>query len=100
MVRSLARIDATNLVLDLGHVCRMDSYGVGQLVEVYNEVRSGGLTLELTNVEQHQKRLFELAGLLALIPVFEPRQETAEHPGDPTARRSGAERTDCQLDAA
>jgi anti-anti-sigma factor len=82
MARSLARVDATNVVLDLAHVCRLDSYGVGQLVEVYNEVRSSGMSLELANVEQHQKRLLELAGLSSVLPVFETRQATPARRSD------------------
>jgi stage II sporulation protein AA (anti-sigma F factor antagonist) len=100
MARSLVRVDARNLVLDLGHVCRLDSYGVGQLVEVYNEVRSSGLTLELANVEWHQKRLLELAGLLPVIPVFESRPDAAALGHDPAARPPAAAHADCQLDAA
>jgi stage II sporulation protein AA (anti-sigma F factor antagonist) len=74
-VRSLTRRDASNLVLDLGHVRRLDSYGVGQLVMLYNELKSLGVPLTLVNVEPHQKRLLQVAGLLAVFPVFDSRRE-------------------------
>ena len=72
---SLVRPSASALVLDLGHVQDLDSYGVGQLVALYNEVTPHGITLTLANVERHQKRLLELSGLLSVLHVVDSRQE-------------------------
>ena len=71
---SLVGPGASSLVLDLGHVQNLDSYGVGQLVSLYNEVTPLGISLTLVNVERHQKRLLELSGLLSLLHVVDDRQ--------------------------
>ena len=72
---SLVGPGASSLVLDLGHVQNLDSYGVGQLVSIYNEVAPLGVTLTLVNVERHQKRLLELSGLLSVLHVVDGGQE-------------------------
>jgi anti-anti-sigma factor len=86
-VRSLTRRDASHLVLDLGHVRRLDSCGIGQLVTVYNELQALGVPLTLVNVEPHQKRLLQVAGLLAVFPVFDSRQEAMACFGSAAASR-------------
>jgi stage II sporulation protein AA (anti-sigma F factor antagonist) len=78
---SLVRPGASSLVLDLRHVPNLDSYGVGQLVSLYNEVTPLGISLTLVNVERHQRRLLELAGLLSLLHVVDSRQEALESGG-------------------
>lgn len=75
LAASLVGPDARTLVLDLGSVRNLDSYGVGQLVALYNEVRPKGVALTLVNVERHQKRLLEVSGLLGVFAVFDTRQE-------------------------
>ena len=72
---SLVRPGASSLVLDLGHVKNLDSYGVGQLVSIYNEVAPLGISLTLVNVERHQKRLLELSGLLSFLHIAADRDE-------------------------
>ena len=72
---SLVRPGASSLVLDLGHVRDLDSYGVGQLVSIYNEISPLGVTLTLVNVERHQKRMLELSGLLSFLHVAADRDE-------------------------
>jgi anti-anti-sigma factor len=79
---SLVRPGASSLVLDLARVRDLDSYGVGQLVSIYNEVTPLGVTLTLVNVERHQKRLLELSGLLSVLHVADSRQEALEFDGN------------------
>jgi len=75
LVRSFTSGRAGSVVLDLGHVGQLDSYGVGELVSLYNEVRPSGSALSLVNLERHQKRLLEVSGLLRVLHVCESRQE-------------------------
>jgi anti-anti-sigma factor len=84
---ALVRPGASSLVLDLGHVRNLDSYGIGQLVSLYNEVTPLGVTLTLTNVERHQKRLLELSGLLSVLHVVDSRQEALTCGGNVPALR-------------
>jgi anti-anti-sigma factor len=74
-VRRLKRLDVRNVVLDLDRVGRVDAHGVGQLVALHNEVQPLGTTLVLANVDPRQKRLLQVAGLLAVFPVFDTWQE-------------------------
>jgi len=78
---SMVRPGASSLVLDLGHVPNLDSYGIGQLVSIYNEITPLGVTLTLVNVERHQKRMLELSGLLSVLHVVDDRQEALECSG-------------------
>ena len=79
---SLVRPGASSLVLDLGHVQDLDSYGVGQLVSLYNEVTPLGISLTLVHVERHQRRLLELSGLLSVLHVVDDRQAALEGAGN------------------
>ena len=75
LVRAFAHRHAGTVVLDLGHVAKIDSCGVGELVTLYNEVRPSGVALSLVNLEKHQRRLLELSGLLSVLHVCDSRQE-------------------------
>jgi anti-anti-sigma factor len=63
------------VVLDLGHVPELDSSGIGQLVQVHNEVSRSGKGFMLVNVERHQQRLLEVVRLVDVLHVCESRQE-------------------------
>jgi anti-anti-sigma factor len=49
----------------------MDCSGIGQLVGLRQKVQQLGGRLALLNVPPRQKHLLAVAGLLAVIPVFE-----------------------------
>jgi anti-anti-sigma factor len=49
----------------------MDCSGIGQLVGLHQKVQRLGGRLALLNVAPRQKHLLDVAGLLAVIPVFE-----------------------------
>jgi anti-sigma B factor antagonist len=61
----------SQLFLDLSGVTRMDCSGIGQLVGLREKVRHLGGRLALVSVASRQKHLLDVAGLLAVIPVFE-----------------------------
>jgi len=75
MVRAMTHFDKCNVVLDFGNVGQLDCSGIGQLVQLSNQVRGSGGALTLLNVEHRQKRLLQLLGLLAVFRVFDRRQE-------------------------
>lgn len=75
MVRSMTHFDKCNVVLDFGNVGQLDCSGIGQLVQLDNQVRGSGGALTLLNVEHRQKRLLQLLGLLAVFRVVDRRQE-------------------------
>jgi anti-sigma B factor antagonist len=55
------------IVLDLSHVTRMDSMGLGTLVGLYTSARAAGCEMQLLHVG---KRIRELLGLTNLLSVF------------------------------
>jgi anti-anti-sigma factor len=75
LVRGFASRHTGRVVLDLGHVAKIDSCGVGELVTLYNEVCPSGVALSLVNLEKHQRRLLEVSGLARVLHVCDSRQE-------------------------
>ena len=99
LVASLARLDSSRLVLDLSNVEQIDSFGVGQLVALYNEIRPRGVALTLVNVDCRQKRLLEVAGLGRVFPVFGTRQEALTYHAGPVVPRPRPARESSNEDA-
>ncbi len=71
LVRAVTVFDpGCSVILDLGKVRQVDCAGIGQLVELSNEVREKGGVFSLTRVSTRHKRLLALLGLLKVLPVF------------------------------
>jgi anti-anti-sigma factor len=75
LVRAMVRFAPGNVVLDLGNVGQLDCSGIGQLVQLHEQVRGSGGAFALLNVECRQKRLLQLLKLLAPLGVSESRYE-------------------------
>jgi anti-anti-sigma factor len=73
LVRSTARTGSGDIVLDLGGVLQLDCAGIGQLLEVRDELRAWGGSLALVNVAPRDRRLLQLFGLGSVLRVFENR---------------------------
>ena len=58
-------------ILDFNRVVFMDSAGVGLVIGRYKTACSYGTKLEMTNVNSKIKRVFEMAGILKIIPIVE-----------------------------
>jgi len=74
LVTSVTQLGPYRLVLNLRGVPQLDCSGIGQLVQLNNQVHESGGTLRLVNVEGRQKRLLEVLGLLTLLQVCDNRQ--------------------------
>jgi anti-sigma B factor antagonist len=59
--------ETKRIVLDLTHLTRVDSMGLGTLVRLYVSCRSAGCSLELVNLG---KQVRQLLGTTHLISVF------------------------------
>ncbi len=75
LVGQLARTHPSNVVLDLGHVSRIDCCGIGQLVQLHCSVRAAGGALRLANLTHRHKRLLELVGLIDVLRVFDGKKD-------------------------
>lgn len=59
------------VVFDFDCVTFMDSAGIGFIIGRYKFANMLGAKLEVTNLTQSVKRIFEMSGILKLIPVAE-----------------------------
>ena len=97
LVRSMTQFEPCNVVLDLGNVAQLDCSGIGQLVQLNNQVCGSGGALTLLNVEHRQKRLLQLLELLAVLGVSDSRQEAITRCRSAAAWHGGLE---ASVDAA
>ena len=59
------------VIFDFNSVIFMDSAGIGLIIGRYKAVSSYGGELELINVRNKVKRIFEMSGLLKMIKVID-----------------------------
>lgn len=59
------------VVFDFDSVTFMDSAGIGLIIGRYKFANMLGAKLEVSNLTQSVKRIFEMSGILKLIPVAE-----------------------------
>ena len=59
------------VVFDFDSVTFMDSAGIGLIIGRYKFVNMLGGKLELANLTQNVKKIFEMSGILKIIPVVE-----------------------------
>ncbi len=63
------------VIFDFSCVTFMDSAGIGMVIGRYKFANMLGATLEVSNLSQSVKRIFEMSGILKLIPVAQDLQE-------------------------
>ena len=71
----ITRFMPRKVVFDFSNVVFMDSAGIGMLLGRYKLVRILGGSLEITNINKQIKKLFEMSGILQIIPVTENIKE-------------------------
>ena len=57
------------VIFDLDSVTFMDSAGIGLIIGRYKFVKMLGGTVELANLTSSIKKIFEMSGILRLIPI-------------------------------
>lgn len=62
------------VVFDFDSVTFMDSAGIGMVIGRYKFANMIGAKLEVSNLTQSVKRIFEMSGILKLIPVAQDIQ--------------------------
>lgn len=62
------------VVFDFDCVTFMDSAGIGMIIGRYKFANMIGAKLEVSNLTQSVKRIFEMSGILKLIPVAQDLQ--------------------------
>lgn len=69
MDSEIERYMPKKIVFDFNQVTFMDSAGIGMLIGRYKAVRRLGGVAELINVIPSIKKIFEMSGLLKIIPI-------------------------------
>ena len=59
------------IVFDFDNVSLMDSAGIGLMIGRYKFATMIGAKVEMTNVQGSVKKIFEMSGILRLIPIIE-----------------------------
>lgn len=62
------------VIFDFDCVTFMDSAGIGMIIGRYKFANMIGAKLEVANLTQSVKRIFEMSGILKLIPVAQDLQ--------------------------
>lgn len=71
----ITRFMPRKVVFDFSNVTFMDSAGIGMLLGRYKVVKMLGGDLEIININRQVKKLFEMSGILKIIPVTDKIEE-------------------------
>ena len=65
----IQRRSPKRIVLDFNSVSFMDSAGIGMVIGRYKTATMIGAKMEMVNVKENIKRIFEMTGVLKIIPI-------------------------------
>lgn len=65
----IQRFIPKRVVFDFNRVVFMDSAGIGLIIGRYKSVNSLGGKIEMINVNDKLKKVFEMSGILNLVPI-------------------------------
>lgn len=71
MDNEIKRYVPRKIIFDFNQVTFMDSAGIGMLIGRYKMIKMLGGVAELKNVKPSIKKIFEMCGLIKLIPIRE-----------------------------
>ena len=71
----ITRFMPRKVVFDFSKVTFMDSAGIGMLLGRYKVIKMLGGQLELANVNKQIERIFEISGILKIIPLVKNNEE-------------------------
>ena len=73
----ITRFLPRKVIFDFSNVSFMDSAGIGMLIGRYKVVKMLGGVLEVKNCNKQVYKVFELSGILKIIPVINETEENA-----------------------
>ncbi len=71
----IQRRNPKRVILDFNNVVFMDSAGIGMVIGRYKIASMIGAKLEMRNVKENIKKIFEMTGVLKIIPIIEEEKE-------------------------
>lgn len=69
MDNEIERYLPKKIIFDFNQVTFMDSAGIGMLIGRYKTIRMIGGVAELMNVKPSIRKIFEMCGVLKIIPI-------------------------------
>jgi len=75
---AMEKHDLKKLIFNFKDVTFMDSSGIGMILGRYKELQPIGGKIGVINLNDRIKRIFDMSGLLSIIPCFENDQEIIE----------------------
>ena len=67
----IQRRNPKRVILDFNNVYFMDSAGIGMVIGRYKTASMVGAKLEMKNVRKNIRKIFEMTGVLKIIPIIE-----------------------------
>ena len=71
----ITRFLPRKVIFDFSKVAFMDSAGIGMLLGRYKVIKMLGGQLELMNVNKQVEKVFEISGILKIIPLIKNNEE-------------------------
>ena len=75
MDNEITRFLPRKVIFDFSNVAFMDSAGIGMLLGRYKVIKMLGGQLELMNVNKQIEKVFEISGILKIIPLIKNNEE-------------------------
>lgn len=73
----LFKRNSRKIILDLSKVTYIDSSGLGELINIYKQVRNSHVDLCLVGLNAKLYRILDLAQLVALFPIYDSVEDAA-----------------------
>ena len=77
-IASIMDDQAKNIVIDLQHVHRIASVGIGAILRCLTTVRSKGGDLRLTGLSDNIRSLFSITKIIGIIKIFDTVAEAVQ----------------------
>ncbi len=71
----IQRRNPKKVILDFNSVSFMDSAGIGMVIGRYKTASMLGAKMEMINVSPNVKRVFEMTGVLKIVPIVNLEEE-------------------------
>ena len=78
MDNEIQRYMPKRVIFDFNNVTFMDSAGIGMLIGRYKIARIFGASTELINVKTSIRKIFEMSGVLKIIPIIQDNKDIQE----------------------
>ena len=77
-VYDLLETGTRNILIDLGHVTFIDSFGIGQLIDCYTTVTNQGGLLKLCELSSRVSSILQITKLNTVFEVFKSEAEAMD----------------------